>query len=384
MRLISLCVRKFTAAFCGLALLAGATNARAADLPLQTIEMPEGFKIDVYAEVPDARSIKLSDSGVLFVSSREEPGSVRAVLDHDNDYQADEVVTIDTGLRMPNGIVLRDGDLYVAEVSRIWRYPDIEANLQDPPEPELIYDDLPTDGHHGWKFMALGPDDRLYFNIGAPCNICNKEDEDPRYATISSIAPDGTDFRIDQRGVRNSVGITWHPETQNMWFTDNGRDWMGDNQPPCELNRATEHDQHFGYPYWHGTSLPDPEFGEGHSADEFTLPVQDLGPHVAPLGLEFYTGDMFPEEYRNQVFIAERGSWNRTIPIGYRVTLVRLDGAGNATSYEDFAAGWLRRTKAWGRVVDLEGMPDGSMLVSDDTAGVIYRITYEAPDMQAK
>jgi len=250
------------------------------------------------------------------------------------------------------------------------------------PDAGRTCDVFPAETHHGWKFIAFGPDDRLYVPVGAPCNVCLSGDV--RFASIMRMRPDGSELEVFARGIRNTVGFDWHPATGELWFTDNGRDWMGDNQPPCELNRATEHDQHFGYPYWHGTSLPDPEFGAGHSADEFELPVQDLGPHVAPLGLEFYTGDMFPEEYRNQVFIAERGSWNRTIPIGYRVTLVRLDGSGNATSYEDFAAGWLRRTKAWGRVVDLEVMPDGSMLVSDDTAGVIYRISYAAPSAAAK
>jgi glucose/arabinose dehydrogenase len=355
----------------------GAAQAQR-DLPLDSITLPDGFSIELYAEnVPDARAMVLSESGVLFVSTRvKEDGKVYAVVDEDKDGKAEKVHTLATGLHMPNGVELLDGDLYVAEVSKIWRFDDIEQHLDDPPKPTLLTEDLPTDDHHGWKFIAFGPDNRLYFNIGAPCNICNKEDENPNYASIVSIKPDGSDLQIFAKGVRNSVGITWHPDTKEMWFTDNGRDWLGDDRPPDELNHAPKSGLHFGFPFCHGGDLVDPEFGEGRSCDEFTAPVQNLGPHVAALGLEFYTGSQFPAEYNKQIFIAEHGSWNRSIPIGYRIMLVKLDENQKATSYEPFAEGWLSRNNAWGRPVDIELMPDGSMLVSDDHAGCIYRISH--------
>lgn len=202
---------------------------------------------------------------------------------------------------------------------------------------------------------------------------------DERYGTITRMNPDGTGLEVFARGIRNTVGFTWHPVTQELWFTDNGRDHLGDDVPPDELNRVPRSGLHFGYPFWHGKDIPDPEFGEGRTAEEFTLPEQELGPHVAALGLEFYTGTMFPEEYHNQIFIAEHGSWNRTNKIGYRISLVRLDGK-RAVSYETFAEGWQQGVASWGRPVDLELLPDGSLLVSDDSAGAIYRIYYAKPD----
>jgi len=345
-------------------------------LPLHMLSLPEGFEISIYAsDVPNARSMARSPQGTLFVGNRTSD-NVYAVVDKDNDYKADKVYTLASGLNMPNGVAFRDGDLYVAEVSRILRFDDIEQHLDDPPEPVVLNDGFPTEEHHGWEYIAFSPDNKLYLNVGAPCNICNKEDEDPRFATIMHVDPDGSNPTIFAHGVRNSVGFTWHPETKNLWFTDNGRDWMGDNRPPDELNKAAKKGLHFGYPYCHGGDNPDPSFGEERSCGEFVPPVQNLGPHVAALGVKFYTGDQFPEQYRGHVFIAEHGSWNRSIPIGYRVMMVKLDKNNNAVSYEPFCEGWLHRTKAWGRPVDLLMLPDGSMLVSDDKAGVIYRIAY--------
>lgn len=346
------------------------------DLPLDKIKLPDGFKIEVYADdVTNARSLELSPDGTLFVGTRNE-GKVYALKDTDGDNRIDEKYTLASGLKLPNGVAFREGSLYVAEVSRILRFDNIEANLDNPPEPVVVYDEYPTDTHHGWKFIDFGPDDKLYVPVGAPCNIC----ESPEiYASITRINPDGTDMEIVQHGIRNTVGFTWHPETNDLWFTDNGRDWMGDDEPACELNHAPRDGMHFGYPYCHEGDLPDPEFGDKRDCSEFTPPVQDLGPHTAPLGIEFYTADQFPSKYKNQVLFAEHGSWNRSTKIGYRVMMVTLDENYNATSYEPFAEGWLEEDKddVWGRPVDLEFLPDGSMLVSDDYADVIYRIYYE-------
>jgi len=354
-----------------------AAPAAARELPIERIRLPEGFAISVYAEnVPNARAMTRSPNGTLFAGSRG-AGRVYAMRDADGDQRADRVFVIAHGLQMPNGVAFRGGALYVAERSRILRFDDIEARLDDPPEPVVVRDDFPTDRSHGWKFIAFGPDGRLYVPVGAPCNVC--ESEDPRYAAITRMRPDGSEFEIIARGVRNTVGFTWHPQTQELWFTDNGRDWLGDNLPPDELNRLPEPGAHFGFPYCHGGGLTDPEFGAKRSCEEFTPAVQELGPHVASLGLRFYTGAQFPEGYHHQLFIAEHGSWNRSVPLGYRLTVVRLAGS-EPTAYDVFAEGWLMSNgKPWGRPVDVEVMPDGALLVSDDFAGAIYRISYAEP-----
>ncbi|RMF86935.1 MAG: sorbosone dehydrogenase family protein [Nitrospinota bacterium] len=347
----------------------------AQELPLHTIKLPPGFRISLYADnVPNARSMTLGDRGTLFVGTRS-AGNVYAIVDHDRDNRADEVITIARGLNMPNGVAFRDGALYVAEVHRVLRYDDIEARLHDPPSPVVINDQFPRDRHHGWKFIRFGPDGRLYVPVGAPCNVCLRED-DPRYATITRMSPDGSGLEIFARGVRNSVGFDWHPVTHELWFTDNGRDWLGDDRPPDELNHAPRPGLHFGFPFCHGGDIPDPEFGKERSCADFTPPAMKLGPHVAALGMRFYTGAMFPAGYRHQIFIAEHGSWNRSVPIGYRVTLVRLHN-NRAVQYEVFAQGWLQGEQAWGRPVDLLVMPDGALLLSDDRANAIYRISYQ-------
>jgi len=294
--------------------------------------------------------------------------------DTSGDFRADQVYTLAKGLKMPNGVAFRDGHLYVAEVNRILKYENIEANLANPPAPIVVYDQYPTETHHGWKFIAFGPDGKLYVPVGAPCNICESENE--IYASITRLNPDGTGMEIVQHGVRNTVGFTWHPQTGELWFTDNGRDWMGDDQPGCELNYAPKDGMHFGYPYCHQGDLPDPEFGSKRSCDEFTAPAKVLGPHVAPLGLRFYDGQQFPADYRGHLIIAEHGSWNRSEKIGYRLMLVKLEG-NQAVSYEPFAQGWLEKGEVWGRPVDIQLLPDGSILVSDDFADAIYRIYYE-------
>jgi len=344
----------------------------ATNLPLNKIKLPPGFKIEIYApNVPGARSLALGDKGTVFVGTRQ-LDKVYALVDKDHDMKVDQMIVIAEKLVAPNGVAFRNGDLYVAEISRIWKFEDIENHL-DQPKRKLISRSFPEDGHHGWKFIRFGPDGMLYVPVGAPCNVCEKEDK--RYAAILRMNPDGSGLEIFASGIRNTVGFDWDPQTKELWFTDNGRDNLGDNLPPDELNHAPKPKMHFGFPYCHGTNIRDPEFGK-YSCRAFTPAAVNLGPHVASLGMRFYTGKMFPEEYRNQIFIAEHGSWNRSNKIGYRITWVRLKD-NQPVSYEVFAEGWLQEEEPWGRPVDLLVMPDGSILVSDDKAYVIYRISFD-------
>jgi glucose/arabinose dehydrogenase len=354
--------------------LACAPPGSGADLPLKEIRLPPGFAIEVFSDqVPNARQMALSPKGVLYVGTRNE-GNVYAVVDKNRDGRGDQVFTIARDLRMPSGLAFRDGSLYVAEVSRVIRFDGIDDRLANPPKPVVVSDDFPKDRHHGWKFIAFGPDGLLYVPVGAPCNIC--ESEKPIYASIARLKPDGSGMEIFARGIRNTVGFDWHPQTRELWFTDNGRDYLGENVPPDELNRAPRAGLHFGYPYCHGTGIADPEFGKKRSCADTVPPARNLDPHVAAIGMRFYTGSMFPPEYRGQIFIAEHGSWNRSEAIGYRVMAVQVQG-DKAVSYKPFAEGWLRKGgKAWGRPADVLVMPDGALLVSDDEAGAIYRISY--------
>lgn len=351
-----------------------ALSDASAQLPLNTIKLPKGFSISVFAEVDNARSLAMSPSGTLFVGNRKED-KVYAVKDVDGDFKADKRWVIASGLNMPNGVAFKDGDLYVAEVSRILRFKDIENHLSNPPAPEVVYDKYPTETHHGWKYIAFGPDGKLYVPVGAPCNIC--EPGDAVYASITRMNADGTGMEVYASGIRNTVGFTWHPETNALWFTDNGRDMMGDDIPPCEFNTAPTAGMNFGYPYCHGGTIKDPEFGNKRPCSDFVKPIQNLNAHVAPLGVKFYTGSMFPADYKNQAFIAEHGSWNRTKKSGHLVSMVKLQDA-KAVGYETFAEGWLNQEtqEAWGRPVDILVLTDGSMLVSDDKGGMVYRIAY--------
>jgi len=351
------------------------TDASAA-LPLDKVKLPKGFSISVFAEVDNARSMAISANGTIFVGNRDED-KVYAIKDTDGDGKADKKWTIAKGLNMPNGVAFKDGNLYVAEVSRIHKFAGIESKLDNPGTSQVIYDKYPTDAHHGWKYIAFGPDGKLYVPVGAPCNIC--ESKDPVYASITRKNADGTGREVFANGVRNSVGFTWHPTTKQMWFTDNGRDMLGDDTPSCELNIATKEGLHFGYPYCHEGSIKDPEFGDKRPCSDFVQPADKLGPHVAPLGLKFYTGKMFPAEYSGQIIVAEHGSWNRTKKIGYNLTLVKVDANSKVTGHSVFASGWMddATQKVWGRPVDVLQLPDGSLLVSDDQANVIYRITYK-------
>jgi glucose/arabinose dehydrogenase len=360
----------WTAALAGM--IISVSTACHAELPLDQIRLPEGFTIEVYAEdVPNARSMVLSESGVLFVGTRL-AGNVYALVDTDGDGRADTRHVLATRLHMPNGVALRDGALYVAEVGRLLRFDAIEEQLENPPNPVVVYDDYPKHNHHGWKYIAFGPDGYLYVPVGAPCNRCESEEI---FASITRMRPDGSEREIYAHGVRNSVGFDWHPETGVLWFTDNGADGLGDDVPPDELNVAPEPGMHFGYPYIHGRDFRDPRFGVDKDPADYTAPALELGPHVAALGMKFYTGAMFPEKYRSGIFIAEHGSWDRSAKIGYRVQFVPLED-GKPAGYETFAEGWLQGQEHWGRPVDVVQMPDGSLLVSDDYAHVIYRISY--------
>ena len=348
------------------------------DLPIERLKLPKGFKVEVYADnVEGARSMAMGTNGTLFVGTRNDK-TVYVIQDLDEDYKADHIKVLDSTLEVPNGIAFRNGSLYVAEVGRLLRYDNIESNLDAIPEPVVVYDDYPTEFHHGWKYIAFGPDDKLYIPVGAPCNICDSTVVDERYATITRMDPDGSNREIVAKGVRNSVGFTWHPETKELWFTDNGRDMLGDDVPPCELNRVTEIGQHFGYPYCHGGVVKDPEFGNLRPCSDFVAPVQAMGAHVAPLGVKFNTGSMFPDKYKNMAFIAEHGSWNRSSKVGYKISLVTLEN-NVATGYETFLEGWLdeESQERFGRPVDILFLKDGSMLVSDDFGDAIYRVSYD-------
>jgi len=354
-----------------------APSPKSAEEILAGLEVPDGFRIEVFApDVEGARSLARGDQGTIFVGSRG-AGMVHALVDTDDDGRAETRYVVARGLNSPNGVAFRDGALYVAEISKVWRFDDIESQLDDPPDPVLVSDDYPTDAHHGWKYIDFGPDGWLYVPVGAPCNVCDEDDE--VYASITRMRPDGSGREVYARGVRNSVGFDWDPQTGELWFTDNGRDNLGDDRPTDELNHAPRAGLHFGFPYCHQGDILDPEFGAAadDGCDAYEPPAQKLGPHIAALGMTFYEGDMFPPEYRGQIFIPEHGSWNRTDPIGYRVTLVRRDSQGRPLSYEPFIEGWLRDGEGVGRPVDLLELPDGSLLLSDDHASMVYRITYD-------
>jgi glucose/arabinose dehydrogenase len=341
---------------------------------LDKIKLPPDFKIDFYAaNVPGARSLTISPSGTVYVGSRSE-GNVYALLDTNHDARADRVLIIASGLNQPNGVTFYKGALYVAEATRVIRFDNIENLLDNPPTPVVINDSFPSGGEHSWKYLRIGPDSLLYISVGSPFNVGIPDDE--RYATIMRMNTDGSKLGIFARGVRNSMGFDWHSATKEIWFNDNGRDWLGDNLPPDELNHAREKGLNFGWPYFFGKNVPDPEYGKNAPDESFTPSALDLGAHMASLGLRFYTGSMFPEKYRNQIFIAEHGSWNRTTPVGYRVIMAQVLG-DSAVGYDVFATGWLQGTSAWGRPVDILVMPDGALLVSDDKAGAVYRISYK-------
>lgn len=340
-------------------------------LPVEKIRLPPGFAIEVFARVPNARQMALGRQ-TLFVGSMT-AGKVYGIPLRQG--KPGTPVVLASGLEKPVGVAFRDGDLYVSAMSRILRLRDVEAHLARPPRAEVVTQAYPEESHHGWKFIAFGPDGKLYVPVGAPCNICAPDPD--RHANITRLDVATGRIEVVARGVRNSVGFDWHPRTRELWFTDNGRDWMGDNQPPDELNRLDRPGRHFGYPHCHGADLEDDAFAAGKPCSAFTPPVQALGAHVAALGMRFYDSGQFPPAYRGAIFIAEHGSWNRKRKSGYRVSLVTLEG-NRAAAYQPFATGWLQGEQAWGRPADVLVMEDGSLLVADDLAGAIYRIRYLA------
>jgi glucose/arabinose dehydrogenase len=341
---------------------------------LDALKLPRGFSIEIYStDVPNARSLALGAPGIVYVSTRRDK-RVYAVVDRNRDHKPEKVFTIAQDLDTPNGIAYRNGSLYIAQISRILRLDGIDTHLANPPKPVVITDTLPKLEHHGWRYIRFGPDGLLYIPIGAPCNLCKRDE--PIFASIARMKPDGTGLEVFASGVRNSVGFDWHPDTHELWFTENGRDELGNDLPPDELDHAPRAGMHFGYPHCHAGVIRDPEFGDRPCTD-FEPPVQQLGPHVAALGMRFYTGSMFPAEYKNAIIIAEHGSWNREQKLGFRVMVVRLEG-NKAISYEPLITGGLdeQTGQAWGRPVDVEVLDDGSLLVSDDWKGVLYRVTY--------
>jgi glucose/arabinose dehydrogenase len=352
------------------------TGRPASELPIDKLKVPAGFKVEVWADgVPEARSLALGDKGTVFVGNRN-LNNVYAIVDRGGKR---EVKTLLKGLSAPNGVAFSKGALYVAERGRITRYDGIESKLDNPPKPVVVIDNLdPTNQPgHFWKVLTFGPDGKLYFNKGAPGNIVMPE---KTQAAIMRVDPKTGKLETYALGVRQSVGMAFRPGTNQLWFTDNGRDWLSDDSPSDELNVATKQGQHFGYPYCHQGDTPDPEYGKQHSCSEFTPPALKLGAHVGPLGARFYTGNMFPAEYKNNLFVARHGSWNRSTKQGYDVIRVKIDAKGQATS-EPFLEGFLTDPKAdppmWGRPVDALVMRDGALLVSDDFNGILYRISYK-------
>ena len=339
-------------------------------LPLAKLKVPAGFNIEVYASgMANARSLALGDKGTVFVGSRL-LDKVYAIVNKDGKR---EVKVIASGLYRPNGVAFKDGTLYIAELSKVSKIEKIEDNLDNPPKPVMIYDNLPKDEAHGWKFLAIGPDNKLYLDVGQPGNNVLHDDA---HDQIRRINLDGSGAEVVARGVRKTVGFDWHPETKQLYFTDNSRDWMSEDLPNDELNRVTKVGEHFGSPYcWQG-NIPDPEFGWGHSCSEFTPPVGLMGPHAAALGMRFYTGSMFPKSYKNVIIVARHGSWNKTNKFGGDVVAVHLNKDGTVKSIDPLITGFLEDNKYVGRPVDVMQMKDGSLLVSDDWNGAVYRITY--------
>ena len=339
-------------------------------LPLAKLKVPAGFNIEVYAAgMANARSLAEGDKGTVFVGSR----TVDKVYGIVNKDGKRSVKIVASGLYRPNGVAFKNGTLYIAELSKISKIDKVEDNLDSPPKPTMIYDNLPKDEAHGWKFIAIGPDNKLYIPVGQPGNNVLHDDA---HGQIRRINLDGTGAEVVALGVRNSVGFDWNPENKQMYFTDNGRDWMSEDVPEDKLNHLTKVGENFGVPYCYQGNIPDPEFGWGHSCSEFTPPAGLMGPHAAALGMRFYTGNMFPKSYKNTIFVARHGSWNRSKKFGGDVVAVKLNKDGTVKSMEPFLTGFLEDNKYVGRPVDVMQMKDGSLLVSDDWNGAVYRITY--------
>lgn len=340
------------------------------------LTLHQGFKLERYSSVVGARQMAVGADGTVYVGSLN--GWVYAIRDADGDgTTAEEVIQIADGLNRPNGVAVRDGDLYVAEVGRILVYRDIASQLPTIPTPEVLTDVYPEDRHHGHKYIAFGPDGMLYVPVGAPCNICDTT-EGAIYGNLTRIRADGTGLETVAEGIRNTVGFDWHPTSGDLWFTDNNRDNLGDDLPPGELNHVSATGQHFGYPWCHGTSIVESSLSETRGCAGYRPPALELQAHVAALGMKFYRGTMFPERYRGAVIVAEHGSWNRSRKVGYRVMIGTLEGS-QVVAYEPFITGWLNEDtqRASARPVDMVELADGSLLISDDAGGRIFRLSYD-------
>jgi glucose/arabinose dehydrogenase len=341
---------------------------------IQQLHLPAGFKLSIYAEnMPTARSLALADEGVVFVGSRD--GAVYALQDKDGDGYAEQRTVVAEKLFMPNGVAYRDGALYVVEVNRIIRFDNIVKRLNNPPAPIVIYDQFPSERHHGWKYLRFGPDGKLYTAVGAPCNICKPEKE--IFASLLRMNADGSQMEILAHGIRNSVGFDWQPGTGQLFFNDNGRDYLGDDAPPEELNLWSHPGQDFGYPYCHAGDIADPQYGNDGACKNSVAPAWKYKAHIAPLGMRFYTGKQFPAKYQQQLFVAQHGSWNRTLPQGYQIAVIHFAG-DKPVSEEAFITGWLTpANETLGRPVDVMQQADGSLLISDDKLGVVYKLEYK-------
>ncbi|MCE9678451.1 PQQ-dependent sugar dehydrogenase [Shewanella sp. AS1] len=357
---------------CSLLVLgAVSTQAQAKDI-LDKLTVAEGFKVSLFSDdVENAREIAVSDKGMVYVGSMR-AGNLYALIDNNKDGVSDEKILLATGLNLPTGVAYKDGDLYVSEVSRIIRFKDIDNNLESP-KFEVVFDQFPSDTHHGWKVLGFSPTGELVIPVGVPCNVCA---EDDRYGRIFSLNLVTKKLTTIAQGVRNSVGFDFQPGTDTFWFSDNGRDMMGDDIPPCEINKVNYQGEHFGFPYVHAGSILDPEFGQGKKVSDYTPPALSLGAHVAPLGIHFYRADQFPKAYRQQLFVAEHGSWNRSKKAGYKVALATID-QGKVVDYTPFLTGFMQNEETFGRPVAFAELQDGSLLISDDYAGAIYRVTYD-------
>lgn len=337
-----------------------------------SISLPQGFKISIFANVPGARSLAKGPDGSIFVGTRDSSGKVYLVNYQSGADNAKDVKVIAENLSSPNGVAFKDGNLYVGEIEKILIFENVLGDIKKKVAPVTF----PSEEHHGYKYLKFSPQGDLIVPVGAPCNICIPDDH---HGKIFSVNLKTGSKKMIAQGVRNTVGFDFHPKTLELWFTDNGRDWLGEDIPPDELNRLGIEGAHFGFPHCHGKNLTDPRFKVKKGCSGFTPPAIELGAHVAPLGMAFYTGKSFPKEYQNQIFIAEHGSWNRKNPQGYRIMLVKLEG-NQAVSYSTFAEGWLDKDgKRSGRPVDLLVIEDGSIIISDDFAGLLYRISYSNP-----
>ncbi len=343
------------------------------DLPIDNITLPDGFKISIVTQqVKNARQIAMSPKGTIYVGSREKSKNVYEVNDLDGDWVAESVEVIAKNLVMPSGVAFNDGNLYVADNNRILKFSNIET--KNPPTYEVISNSLPKKKYHGWRYIKFGPHGSLYLPIGIPCDACVKG---PPYGQMLVMDMASEELSVYAEGLRSVQGLDWHPETNELWFADNGRNHLGDEIPPDEINRISRSGMNFGAPFCHGGEIPDPDLGDSAICDGYDPPAVKLPAHVSPLGIQFYNQNRFPEEYRNRLFIAEHGSWDRSEPTGYRISTIIFDSEGNVLNYEIFAEGWLNSDGSyWGRPTDLYFAPDGSLLVSDDHAGAIYRISY--------